>query len=43
MRTNTRQERPLAVPADKALEMSGYDEPIPPITNWIDDFQAAPI
>jgi len=35
--------RPLAVLADKPLEISGYDEPIPPITNWVEDFQAAPI
>ncbi|MGM0675579.1 MAG: Bug family tripartite tricarboxylate transporter substrate binding protein [Spirochaetota bacterium] len=35
--------RPLAVLADKPLEISGYDEPIPPITDWVEDFQAAPI
>ncbi|MFP4010257.1 MAG: tripartite tricarboxylate transporter substrate binding protein [Spirochaetaceae bacterium] len=34
--------RPLAVLADQPLELSGYDEPIPPITDWIEDFESAP-
>jgi tripartite-type tricarboxylate transporter receptor subunit TctC len=37
------QLRPLAVLADKPLEIEGYAEAIPPITNWIPDFQSAPI
>jgi len=35
--------RPLAVLADKPLEIAGVDKPVPPVTNWIKDFQAAPI
>jgi tripartite-type tricarboxylate transporter receptor subunit TctC len=35
--------RPLAVLADAPLEIAGYDEKVPPITNWISDFTAAPI
>jgi tripartite-type tricarboxylate transporter receptor subunit TctC len=31
--------RPLAVLSDKPLQLQGYPEPIPPITNWIKDFQ----
>ena len=37
------QLRPLAVLADKPLTISGYEGEIPPITNWIEDFEAAPI
>lgn len=37
------QLRPLAVLADKPLEIEGVDEAIPPITNWIPEFQSAPI
>lgn len=33
--------RPLAVLNDAALEIAGVD-PIPPITDWVPDFQAAP-
>jgi tripartite-type tricarboxylate transporter receptor subunit TctC len=35
--------RPLAVLADKPLKIAGMEEPIPPITNWVEDFEAAPI
>lgn len=35
--------RPLAVLADEPLRLQGYDEEIPPITNWIPEFEAAPI
>jgi tripartite-type tricarboxylate transporter receptor subunit TctC len=35
--------RPLAVLADAPLEIAGYDEDVPPITNWISDFTAAAI
>ncbi|MFH2131152.1 MAG: tripartite tricarboxylate transporter substrate binding protein [bacterium] len=34
--------RALAVLADKSLTIAGYGE-IPPITNWISDFEGAPI
>ena len=37
------QLRPLAVLADKPLEIEGYPDPIPPITNWIPNFKSAPI
>ncbi len=37
------QLRPLAVLADKPLQIAGVAEPVPPITNWIPDFQSAPI
>ena len=35
--------RPLAVLADTSLSIDGYDQEIPPITNWLPDFKAAPI
>jgi len=35
--------RPLAVLDDKPLILDGVDEEIPPITNWIPEFEAAPI
>lgn len=35
--------RPLVVLTDKALELEGVDEPVPPITDWIPEFEAAPI
>ena len=34
--------RPLAVMADQALEIEGVADPIPPITNWVPDFESAP-
>lgn len=34
--------RPLAVLNDEPLEIEGVSEPIPPITDWTEDFQAAP-
>jgi putative tricarboxylic transport membrane protein len=34
--------KPLAVLNDQPLVIEGVAEPIPPITNWIKDFQAAP-
>jgi tripartite-type tricarboxylate transporter receptor subunit TctC len=34
--------RPLVVLTDKALELEGVDEPVPPITDWIPEFEAAP-
>jgi tripartite-type tricarboxylate transporter receptor subunit TctC len=34
--------RPLVVLTEKPLELEGVDEPVPPITNWIPDFVAAP-
>ena len=34
--------RPLAVLADKLLEIAGYNQLVPPITNWIPDFEASP-
>lgn len=37
------QLRPLAVLADKALEIEGYADPIPPITDWIPEFKSAAI
>ncbi len=37
------QLRPLAVLADKPLQIAGVVEPIPPVTNWIPDFESAPI
>ncbi len=33
---------PLAVLNDQPLQIKGVDQPIPPITNWIKNFQAAP-
>ena len=35
--------RALAVMTDKPLVVDGLDGEIPPITNWIKDFEAAPI
>jgi tripartite-type tricarboxylate transporter receptor subunit TctC len=35
--------RPLAVLTDKPLSIAGYEGEIPPITNWLPDFKAAPI
>lgn len=35
--------RPLAVLHDEPLSLQGVDEEIPPITNWIPEFEAAPI
>lgn len=35
--------RPLAVLTTEPLEIEGVAQPIPPITNWIPEFQAAPI
>ncbi len=35
--------RPLVVLTDKPLELEGVDEPVPPITDWIPEFEAAPI
>ncbi|MDA3811314.1 MAG: tripartite tricarboxylate transporter substrate binding protein [Spirochaetaceae bacterium] len=35
--------RALAVMSDKSLSVEGYDQEIPPITNWIKDFKSAPI
>ncbi len=35
--------RPLAVLDDKPLKLQGVDEEIPPITNWLPEFEAAPI
>ncbi|TVQ40788.1 MAG: tripartite tricarboxylate transporter substrate binding protein [Spirochaetaceae bacterium] len=35
--------RPLAVLSDAPLRLEGVDEEIPPITNWIPEFEAAPI
>ncbi len=35
--------RPLAVLSDEPLKLEGVDEEIPPITNWIPEFEAAPI
>lgn len=32
----------LAVLNDEPLEIQGLDQPVPPITEWVDDFQAAP-
>jgi len=37
------QLRPLAVLADRPLSIAGVDEEVPPITNWIPDFESAPI
>ena len=37
------QLRPLAVLADRPLAMAGVDGEVPPITNWIPDFESAPI
>ncbi len=34
--------RPLAVLSDKPLEIAGVSQPVPPITNWIPDFEASP-
>ena len=34
--------RPLAVLNDEPLEIEGVDTPIPPITQWVSDFKAAP-
>ncbi len=35
--------RPLAVLTSEPLEIEGVAEPIPPITNWVPDFEAAPV
>lgn len=37
------QLRPLAVLDTQPLQLQGVDEEIPPITNWIPEFEAAPI
>ena len=37
------QLRPLAVLADRPLTIAGVDEEVPPITEWIPDFESAPI
>lgn len=34
--------KPLAVLNDQPLEIKGFGTPIPPITNWVSNFQAAP-
>lgn len=35
--------RPLAVMTSESLEIEGVADPIPPITNWVPDFEAAPV
>lgn len=37
------QLRPLAVLADRPLTIAGVEGEVPPITNWIPDFESAPI
>ncbi|MCR8723173.1 Bug family tripartite tricarboxylate transporter substrate binding protein [Frigidibacter sp. ROC022] len=34
--------RPLAVLNDEPLMIEGYDQPIPPVTDWLKDFSPAP-
>lgn len=37
-----RRLRPLAVLADQPLAIAGYDQPVPPITQWIPEFESGP-